>query len=90
VVKLSALKLAWRSTYLIMIFLAVIGALMDDALYPAAIGNLEQQASQAMVNRRSRRKLGTNIHTPITGAPMSHEDLLARLRYYAAGRCPIG
>lgn len=177
VVKLSGLKLAWRSTYLFMIFLAVIGALftallvsemgpsallfipifaafalvimpfvawgarkpvlgadqagiwvkvfrarktvflpweavgavrigtfawhhelcvdakdpaVDQALYPAAMGNLEQQAGQAMVNRRARKKLGTNIHTPLTGAPMSHEDLLAQLRYYSAGRCPIG
>jgi hypothetical protein len=63
---------------------------VDAALAPVVQGNLQQRAGQAIVNRRSRAKLGTNIHTPLTGAPMSHEDLLAKLRYYAAGRCPVG
>jgi len=63
---------------------------VDAALAPVTQGNMEARAGQTIAHRRMRAKLGTYIHTPLTGSGLTNEDVLAKLRYYAAGRCPVG
>ena len=36
-----------------------------------------------------RVKLGTNVHTPLTGGDVSVEEVLTKLRQFSAGRCPV-
>jgi hypothetical protein len=45
---------------------------------------------QAVARQRVLAAAGTYSYTPLTGSGMSNEDVLATLRGYAAGRCPVG
>jgi hypothetical protein len=50
-------------------------------------GRLQERAGVALAQRRRIKRLGTNIHAPITGQDV--DELLSALRYQAAGRVPI-
>ncbi|GAB4049239.1 hypothetical protein GCM10028775_16860 [Catellatospora paridis] len=52
-------------------------------------GNVENRAGTAVAQRRRMKKLGTNIHVPVAAAPGTPAELLAALRYQAAGRVPV-
>lgn len=52
-------------------------------------GDVGNRAGAAVAQKRRMKKLGTNIHVPIAAAPGTPADLLAALRYQAAGRVPV-
>ncbi|GAA1409405.1 hypothetical protein [Catellatospora coxensis] len=52
-------------------------------------GDAGSRAGVAVAQKRRMKKLETNIHVPIAAAPGTPADLLAALRYQAAGRVPV-
>ncbi|MEV4415929.1 hypothetical protein [Catellatospora sp. NPDC049609] len=53
-------------------------------------GDVGARAGVAIAQKRRMKALGTNIHVPIGTAGQTPEELLAALRYQAAGRVPVG
>ncbi len=53
-------------------------------------GDASARAGVAVAQKRRMKKLGTNIHVPIGTSGQTPDELLAGLRYQAAGRVPVG
>lgn len=53
-------------------------------------GDASARAGVAVAQKRRMKKLGTNVHVPIGTAGQTPDELLAALRYQAAGRVPVG
>ncbi|GAA1617622.1 hypothetical protein ACFQY4_03820 [Catellatospora bangladeshensis] len=53
-------------------------------------GDASARAGVAVAQKRRMKKLGTNVHVPIATAGQTPDELLAGLRYQAAGRVPVG
>ena len=60
-----------------------------DFAPPVTFGG-EQGLGQRLAADWVYRKLGTNVHAPLTGSDHTADEVLARLRHYAAGRCRFG
>ena len=62
---------------------------LDAALAIPVRGFGDARQGQRSATNWMRIKLGTNVHAPLTGGDVSVEEVLEKLKEFAAGRCPV-